>query len=61
VKSEFHEMSRKIARPVVGKVRKSDAQHFVSDCPMAAEHIAQQVDGTSAGNPMALLRSAYGI
>jgi Fe-S oxidoreductase len=61
VKSEFHEMSREIARPVVGKVRKSDAQHFVSDCPMAAEHIAQQVDGTSAGNPMALLRSAYGI
>ncbi|HZD51770.1 MAG TPA: heterodisulfide reductase-related iron-sulfur binding cluster, partial [Woeseiaceae bacterium] len=33
VKKEFHEISRKIARPVVNRVQKSDARYFVSDCP----------------------------
>jgi Fe-S oxidoreductase len=61
VKKEFHEVSRKIARPVVNKLKKSDASHFTSDCPMAAEQIVQDVDGHSANNPMSLLRKAYGI
>ncbi len=61
VKKEFHEVSRKIARPVVSKVRKSEAAHFVSDCPMAAEQIAQDLDEYAAGHPMSLLRKAYGI
>jgi glycerol-3-phosphate dehydrogenase subunit C len=61
VKEEFHEISKKIARPVVNKVKKAEADHFVSDCPMAAEQIAQDVDSHDANNPMSLLRSAYGI
>ena len=61
VKKEFHEISKKIARPVVNKVKKAEADHFVSDCPMAAEQIAQDVDSHDANNPMSLLRSAYGI
>lgn len=61
VKSEFHAISKKIARPVVSKVKKSDAQHFVSDCPMAAEQIAQDLDGHAGEHPMTLLRNAYGI
>jgi len=61
VKKEFHEVSRKIARPVVNKVNRQDAQHFVSDCPMAAEQIAQGLDKLAPRNPMALLRRAYGI
>lgn len=61
VKKETHLISKKIARPVVSKVKKSGADHFVSDCPMAAEQIAQGVDKQDAGNPFALLRSAYGI
>ncbi len=61
VKKEFHEISRKIARPVVNKVKRGEADHFVSDCPMAAEQIAQEVDNVDAKNPMSLLRSAYGI
>jgi dihydrofolate reductase len=35
VKTEFHAIARKIARPVVNKVGQSGADHFVSDCPMA--------------------------
>ena len=61
VKEEFHEISKKIARPVVNKVNKSDAQHFVSDCPMAAEQIAQGLDNHDAAHPLAVLRKAYGI
>ena len=61
VKKEFHAISRKIARPVVSKVRKGEAQHFTSDCPMAAEQIVQELDGTAAEHPMGLLRNAYGI
>jgi Fe-S oxidoreductase len=61
VKKEFHDISKKIARPVVGKVKKAEADHFTSDCPMAAEQIAQGLDGHDAENPMGLLKHAYGI
>jgi Fe-S oxidoreductase len=61
VKKEFHEISKKIARPVVNRVEKSDPQHFVSDCPMAAEQIAQSLDKLAPQHPLGLLRRAYGI
>jgi Fe-S oxidoreductase len=61
VKQEFHDVSRKIARPVVNRLKKADADHFASDCPMAAEQIVQDVDNHAANNPMSLLRKAYGI
>lgn len=61
VKKEFHEVSRKIARPVVRKVKQSDARHFISDCPMAAEQIAQDLEDRQPEHPLGLLRQAYGI
>jgi len=61
VKKEFHDISRKIARPVVRKVQKSDAAHFVSDCPMAAEQIARDLENQKPEHPLGLLRHAYGI
>jgi Fe-S oxidoreductase len=61
VKKEFHEISKKIARPVVNRVNKGDAQHFVSDCPMAAEQIGQSLDKLAPQHPLGLLRRAYGI
>ncbi len=61
VKKETHAISKKIARPVINKVDKSDAAYFVSDCPMAAEQIAQGLDDYKAQNPLELLRQAYGI
>ena len=61
VKKEFYEISRKIARPVVRKVQKSDAAHFISDCPMAAEQIALGLDDQKPEHPLGLLRHAYGI
>jgi len=61
VKKEFHDISKKIARPVVSKLKRAGTDYFISDCPMAAEQIAQEVDEHKANNPMGLLRSAYGI
>ncbi len=61
VKKEFHEVSKKIARPVVNKLKRSGADHFASDCPMAAEQIVQDVEEYEARHPMSLLRLAYGI
>ena len=61
VKKEFHEISKKIARPVVNKVKKAEADHFISDCPMAADQITQELDTHESGHPMSLLRDAYGI
>ena len=61
VKKEFHDVSKKIARPVVNKLKKSGADHFTSDCPMAAEQIVQDVEDHEANSPMGLLRKAYGI
>ena len=61
VKKEFHDASKKIARAVVNKVKRAESSHFVSDCPMASEQIAQELEDHDAGHPMSLLRKAYGI
>jgi glycerol-3-phosphate dehydrogenase subunit C len=62
VKKEFRDKSVKIARPIVRKVDALEPDHFISDCPMAAEQIAglsEKVD--KAEHPITLLRQAYGF
>ena len=62
VKTETRDKSVKIARPVVRKVDQQEPDHFMSDCPMAAAHIAhlsEKID--RAEHPMTLLRMAYGL
>ncbi len=62
VKKEFHDISMKIARPVVNKVKQADADHYSSDCPMAGHQIENGLkDGSKPEHPMTLLRQAYGI
>ncbi len=62
VKKEFHEASMKIVRPVVARVKKAEADHYGSDCPMAGHHISHGLaDGSKTEHPMSLLRKAYGI
>ncbi len=62
VKKEFHEISMKIVRPVVNRVKKAKADHYGSDCPMAGHHIEHgMADGSQTEHPMSLLRKAYGI
>ena len=62
VKKEYAAVSRKIARPVARQVDNAEAQHFTSDCPMAAEQIADRRGvGAEPTHPIQLLRKAYGI
>jgi Fe-S oxidoreductase len=62
VKSEFHEASMKIGRPVIQRVEAAAADHYASDCPMAGHQIASGLGGTrEPEHPIRLLRLAYGI
>ncbi|WP_020682171.1 heterodisulfide reductase-related iron-sulfur binding cluster [Marinobacterium rhizophilum] len=62
VRIETRDKAVKIARPVVRKVEQQQADHFASDCPMAATHIANLSEGVDqAEHPISLLRKAYGI
>ena len=62
VKSEFHEISMKICRPVINSVVRAEAAHYSSDCPMAGHQIENGLDGDkSPEHPLTLLRMAYGI
>ncbi|HKK14519.1 MAG TPA: heterodisulfide reductase-related iron-sulfur binding cluster [Gammaproteobacteria bacterium] len=62
VKSEFHEASMKIAKPVVRRVEKAEADYYSSDCPMAGHQIENGLTNPSVPvHPLTLLRRAYGI
>ena len=62
VKSESHEISMKICRPVVNRVQASGAEHYSSDCPMAGHQIENGLrDGRKPEHPLSLLRLAYGL
>lgn len=62
VKKEFHDISMKICRPVVGRVDKANADHYTSDCPMAGEQIKNGLkNGKEPEHPLTLLRQAYGL
>ncbi len=62
VKKEFHETAMKIVRPVASRVKKAEADHYGSDCPMAGHHIEHALgDGSETEHPISLLRKAYGI
>lgn len=62
VKVESHKHAVKIARPVVRKVDQQSPNHFISDCPMAANHIANLAETVKKPeHPISLLRMAYGL
>ncbi len=62
VKREYHEISMKIARPVVSRIDKAGADHYVSDCPMAGDQLHNGLGGDKAPeSPFSLLRHAYGL
>lgn len=62
VKSEFHEASMKICRPVAVRVEKAQAEYFSSDCPMAGHQIENGLERVKQPvHPLSLLRMAYGL
>ncbi len=63
VKTEYHEISMKICRPVTNRIKEADIEHYISDCPMAGHQIANGMGDSElvAESPFTLLRQAYGI
>jgi len=62
VKTSTYAIARKIARPVENRIKQVAPDHFASDCPMAASHLAHGMDDhPAAESPIGLLRHAYGI
>jgi Fe-S oxidoreductase len=64
IKSETFEKAKKIARPVVNRVKQAEPDTFGSDCPMAGRLIADGLDDTDVGNsehPLSMVRRAYGV
>lgn len=62
VKTETHELSMKLVRPVANRIKISGAEVFASDCAMAGKHIAHGLrDAGEALHPITILRQAYGI
>jgi Fe-S oxidoreductase len=62
IKKEFHDISMKICKPVVNRVKKAEPDAYASDCPMAGHHISEGLaDGSSTQHPISLLRQAYGV
>ena len=62
VRSSTYEKSMKILKPVLARVKKSGAETYTSDCPMAASHIAHGLgQAEEPPHPLSLLRQAYGI
>ena len=62
VKKETHDIAIKIARPIVKEYQKNEAQHFTSDCTLAAHHIVNAMGNKVMPNhPISLMKKAYGI
>lgn len=61
VRSETYAAAQKIARPVARQIENHNADHVVSDCPMAASHVAHAAGRDTSSHPLSLLRRAYGI
>jgi len=62
VRNDTWAKSQKIARPVINRAKKMEADYLVSDCPMAATQIADGLElKHGETNPLSLLRKAYGI
>lgn len=60
VKLESHQHAVKIARPIVRKVDQRQPDYLISDCPMAANHVAHLSESiTKPEHPITLLRMAY--
>lgn len=62
-KSETHDKAVKIARPVVNRVKKAEAEHYGSDCPMAGRMIQHGLkdEAGESEHPITMLRVAYGL
>ncbi len=62
VKSATYATAKKIGAPVVERIKRTQADHYGSDCPVAGQFIAHTIaDGSRSTHPISLLHTAYAI
>lgn len=62
VKVPYFEISLKIGRPIAKEIEQQHPDIYTSDCPMAGQHIADNLhDKHAPQHPISLLRKAYGV
>lgn len=62
VRKETHVLSMKIARPVITQIERAKADHYGSDCPIAAQQFQAGLQKNPAPkHPITLLKQAYDI
>jgi len=62
VRVETYDKSKKIARGTVSRIKRVEFDYFASDCPMAATHLADELElKHPETSPITLLRIAYGL
>lgn len=62
VRRDSYAKSQKLVKPVQSRVKRTEADYLVSDCPMAASQIAEGLElKNGEASPMALLVKAYGL
>jgi len=62
VRVETYEKSKKIGRGTVAKIKRVEFDWFASDCPMAASHLAGELElKHPETSPITLLRITYGL
>lgn len=68
VMKETHDIAMKIGKPAGRLVAKSNAETVCSDCPLAAKHLVQVIDGLDtvenppeAAHPIEVFARAYNL
>lgn len=62
VKVPYFEISMKIGRPIAAEIKQKNPTVYTSDCPMAGQHIADNLqDKQTPIHPISLLKKAYGV
>jgi glycerol-3-phosphate dehydrogenase subunit C len=58
-----HEVAVKVGKPVFRAASQKPRGHIVSDCPLAAQHIASHIDGPKKEpeHPIQIMARAYGL
>ena len=59
-KTQYHELSLKLAKPLFDAITRADAPVTATDCPLAALQI-EQGTGRQAKHPIRVLAAAYGL
>lgn len=62
VKVPYYDISMKIGKSIAKEIERDKPAVYTSDCPMAAQHIADNLnDKAEPIHPISLLREAYGV